>query len=150
MKKIYLCGGIEDIPIEQAASWRSKAKKVLGEHRCLDPMRIKQTMSYRIVLENKKDINESSVLLVNATIPSWGTGMEILYAHERDKMVVAYIGKNVDDYKNPWMLQHCTKITNTIEEAMVYIIGELNEKETNNNNVRASSSRRIQRTKETK
>lgn len=135
MKKVYLCGGIEDIPIEQARSWRSKVKQTLGEHRCLDPMRIKQTRSDRIVQENKKDINTASILIVNATTPSWGTAMEILYAYDRDKMIVAYIGKSVEEYKNPWMLYHCTKITNTIEEAMVYIIGELNEKPKSNSKV---------------
>src|ERR1039458_9368129 len=81
----YLCGGINGLSDDQAITWREKAKSLLKTE-TLDPMR----RDYRgredqavgeIVQGDLEDINASQFVLVNATRPSWGTAMEMVYSY---------------------------------------------------------------------
>jgi hypothetical protein len=108
--RVYLCGPIAGCTDDQAINWREIAKRVLGEHNCLDPMR----RDYRgredgsvaeIVELDKLDIWSCQVMLVNAWQPSWGTAMEVMYAFERRVPVMAVVPEgNV----SPWIRYHAT------------------------------------------
>ena len=53
--------------------------------------------------------------------PSIGTAMEVFYAaHDLQKFVVAF---SPFEYKecNPWMVRFCTKILESLDEAVTYI-----------------------------
>jgi nucleoside 2-deoxyribosyltransferase len=122
--KVYLCGGIHGLSNAQAKAWRERATELLSTVNIIDPMR----RDYRgaeasnidsFIEGDLRDIAESDVLLVNATRPSWGTAMEIVYAHILHRRIVAFV-----DSKNPvspWLRYHCDEITISLEEAVAHI-----------------------------
>ena len=140
--KIYLCGGIKDLSDEEATEWRNiaidelenrprefkkglKNTSCVRQFKCLDPMRRNfrddefQSQN-EIVQLDKADIIAADILLVNATKPSWGTAMEILFAFEKHKIVVVFSGGNYVDV-SPWVAFHSTRVCRTMEEAIDYI-----------------------------
>lgn len=123
--KVYLCGAINNTNDHDCIDWREDSKKKLNKHIILDPMdrdyRGKENIGdiYKKIVENDKlDIDEVDVLLVNYIKPSVGTSMEILYAWERKKIIVIIANQ---DTISPWLKYHNTKIFNTIDEAIKYI-----------------------------
>jgi len=67
-----------------------------------------------IVQGDLDDIYASRFVLVNATKPSWGTAMEIVYAHKDNKIIVAFTG---DSRVSPWLRKHC-RVFPSLEEAI--------------------------------
>jgi hypothetical protein len=99
---VYLCGGINGLNDAACKDWRQIARDTLipgpGRSRfsVLDPM----ARDYRgredecvaeIIDGDKRDIFESDLLLVNASRPSWGTAMEIMFAWSLRKPIVAFM-----------------------------------------------------------
>ncbi len=119
---VYLCGGINGLPDAECRDWREVAKELLlGE--TLDPMRRdyrgKEDWSVSpIVLGDLEDIAECTDVLVNATRPSWGTAMELVYAYKAQKPIVAFVG---DAKISPWLRHHCNEITSSVECAVALI-----------------------------
>lgn len=120
--KVYLCGGINGLLDTECIDWREAAKQLLTDD-TIDPMR----RDYRgkedenvvnIVKGDLQDIMESDVVLVNATRPSWGTAMEIVYSRTMCKHIVAFTGLVSI---SPWLRYHCNKMFTTVEEACGYI-----------------------------
>jgi hypothetical protein len=76
------------------------------------------------------DIQHSEILLVNATRPSWGTGMEVFYAARtnRDGWTSRNLGYRLIvtvcplDQPSPWLIAHSTVIKKTFEEAFEYLL----------------------------
>jgi nucleoside 2-deoxyribosyltransferase len=124
VKPVYLCGGINGLSDSACKDWREYAKtRLLATS--LDPMRRdyrgKEDESVNeIVKGDLDDIEESGVILVNATAPSWGTAMEIVYAFGLAKPVVAFAG---DVRISPWLRYHSTKITRDVDKAVAFING---------------------------
>lgn len=119
---VYLCGGINGLSDSECRDWREVAKELLKAD-TLDPMRRdyrgKEDESVNeIVRGDLDDIGASSYVLVNATRPSWGTAMEIVYAYQRRKPIVAFVG---DGRVSPWLRYHCGLIVQTVEEAVAHI-----------------------------
>lgn len=124
----YLCGGINGLSNDACVNWRERAKSLLTAG-TLDPMR----RDYRgkehdsvdeIVAGDLTDIKYSKFILVNATRPSWGTAMEIVYAFQMHKFVVAFTEGAV---VSPWLRYHSTQIVNTVEEGCQVINSLLGE-----------------------
>lgn len=119
----YLCGCINGLSDSECRDWREVAKELLKTE-TLDPMR----RDYRgkedesvdeIVKGDLDDIAASTFMLVNATRPSWGTAMEIVYACEGQRLgIVAFVG---DARVSPWLRYHCDQIFRTVEEAVAFI-----------------------------
>jgi nucleoside 2-deoxyribosyltransferase len=107
----YLCGGINGLSDTDCRDWRTAAKALLdGE--TLDPMRRdyrgREDDSVREIVEGDiADIRASDVVLVNAIRPSWGTAMEVFFAHSIGKPVIAWSG---DARISPWLRYHCVEI----------------------------------------
>lgn len=123
--KIYLCGGIKDLNVEDQTVWRDKAVEELDEFKIFNPMRrnfrnCEFQSQNEIVSLDKKDIIDCDILLVNATKPSWGTAMEIMFGFDRHKIIVAFTGKTYTEV-SPWVAFHATRICETLEEAIAYI-----------------------------
>lgn len=124
MKTIYLCGAINGCTDDEATTWREAAKLALaGHYHFLDPMR----RDYRgkeldhaaeIIDGDIADIDASDILLVNAERPSWGTAMEVFYAHLAGKAVVAITGAS---RVSPWLMGHSTVRFPRLEDAAVYL-----------------------------
>lgn len=117
--KTYLCGGINGLSDSDCKDWRETAKSLLNTS-TLDPMRRdfrgrEDECMNDIVLGDMEDIADSQFLLVNATKPSWGTAMEIVYANRKNIPVAAFINPGK---VSPWLRFHCTFISNTLEGAI--------------------------------
>ena len=132
MKKIYLGGPIMDLSFEQASTWREEAKKLFYSHpnacfKFLDPMRRNFKDSElesrnEIVQLDKADIIEADILLVNATKPSWGTAMEIMFAYQHHKVILAFVGEDFSKKTlSPWLAYHTTRTFLSMEFAIEYI-----------------------------
>ena len=65
-------------------------------------------------------IDQCDGLLANLERPSFGTAMEIFYAHRTGKMVTV-VGQGP---YNPWVLSHSQARFNDIDLALQYIIGQ--------------------------
>jgi nucleoside 2-deoxyribosyltransferase len=65
-------------------------------------------------------IDQSDVLLANLNRSSYGTAMELFYAHQRGKMVTV-VGQSPF---NPWIVSHSRARFEDINEAIEYIVGE--------------------------
>jgi len=121
MRQIYLCGGINGLTDADAKDWRERAKKELDGWRCLDPMardyRGKEITNCKAIVEDDlRDIDECCALLVKADRPSWGTAMEIFYAHRAGKTIVLW---GVDPNKlSPWLLYHSHYQFETLDQAI--------------------------------
>lgn len=127
---IYLAGPINGCTDAEANDWRTKAKQLLAPYETLDPM----ARDYRgreheretiveIVEGDKKDIDDSEVVLVYFEKPSVGTSMEVLYAWEDGKHVVVVnaSGKTL----SPWLVYHSDRQFDSLEEACGYIKDQL-------------------------
>lgn len=115
---VYLCGGINGLSDSDCKNWRETAKSLLLAD-TLDPMR----RDYRgreddcvdeIVDSDIEDISACSAVLVNASRPSWGTAMELVYAKQAGKPIVAF---GVDSRVSPWLRRHSTVIVERLEIA---------------------------------
>lgn len=131
--KVYLCGGINGLSDGECNDWRSEAKATLHAE-AIDPMR----RDYRgqedesvdaIVLGDLHDIRQCDAILVNATRPSWGTAMELVYAHQQGtrkrpgvggKLIVAFVG---GARVSPWLRFHSSHVVETLAEAVAIING---------------------------
>ena len=120
---VYLCGGINGLADAECKDWREYAKTRLS--RTLDPMR----RDYRgresecvdeIVRGDIIDIDNSHVVLAMCPKPSWGTAMEIFYAYDQSKPVVAVVPSGVP--VSPWLTYHSSKIFNSLDAAINYIL----------------------------
>jgi nucleoside 2-deoxyribosyltransferase len=123
--KVYLCGGIHGLSDQEANEWRQRAKALLGDVSILDPMRrdyraVKDENIDSFVQGDLREIAESDTLLVNATRPSWGTAMEIVYARILGRRIVAFVGSPTS--VSPWLRYHCDAITSSLEEAVARVI----------------------------
>lgn len=128
MLKVYLAGPINGCTDEECRGWREEAKRRL-EHLCdvIDPMdfdcRGLEGEKYREIIKNDLGrLNESDIVLVNATSPSWGTAMEIVYAGLAGKPVFAFCGHSVDSI-SPWLRGHCASVYETARQACDAIAG---------------------------
>lgn len=124
----YLCGGINGLTDTDCNDWRTMAKKLL-RHPTLDPMR----RDYRgseadnvnsIVAGDLEDIQASTFVLVNATRPSWGTAMEVVYAYQAGKRIHAFVESG---RISPWLRFHCSAVHTILEEACAAINQERTE-----------------------
>jgi nucleoside 2-deoxyribosyltransferase len=118
---IYLAGAIFGCTDDEAKSWREAVKAALPKHTFLDPMdrdyRGKELESIReIVNGDLLDISTADIILVNASRPSWGTAMEIVYAYQYGKRIIAVCPDKV----SPWLAYHADRVS-TFEEAIELI-----------------------------
>lgn len=125
--KIYLAGPINKCSDAEAKDWREEARtklQTLG-HLCLDPMvrdyrGVELTAFKDIVLGDKIDISGSDAMLVMAMRPSWGTAMEVLYASDHGKPVVAVVED--PDTSSPWLRYHCRVLVTSIDAAVEVLL----------------------------
>ncbi len=67
-----------------------------------------------IVRGDLVDVIESDVILANAARPSWGTAMEVFFAHSIGRPVVAVVG---DGPVSPWLRHHSGHIVRSLPDA---------------------------------
>lgn len=124
---IYLAGPINDCSNEECNNWREHiTSNLLGNYAFRNPMdrdyREQYTlinMSPEIVELDKRDIDLSDIVIANITKHSAGTAMEMIYAWERQKVIVAIANPGVK--LSPWHIYHSTKIAYSLDEAVSWI-----------------------------
>lgn len=126
MKKItgYLAGPINGMSDADAKDWRNDIVATMGDRFAwLDPMRrdyrgIEAQSIDEITRGDIEDIDRSDFLLVLSPKPSVGTDQEMVYAHQRGKLIITVC----DNPKpSPWLRRHSTFIVRTIDEAKIFI-----------------------------
>lgn len=123
--KVYLCGGINGLSDAECNDWRSYATRNLtGE--TIDPMRRdfrgREVESVEeIVTGDKIDILNSDIVLVNASKPSWGTAMEIIFASMNGKAVVSVVPPGCP--VSPWIRKYSSIVMGSLDEAITRING---------------------------
>ena len=107
--KLYLAGPIADCTDEECTIWRKLVTEELSNlYDISDPFlrgdyrdNIDNRHDAEIVEGDKKEIEDSDVILVNWWKISIGTSMEVLYAWELGKVIVT-----VTTSKHPWLCYH--------------------------------------------
>jgi nucleoside 2-deoxyribosyltransferase len=121
MHTVYLAGPINGCTDAQAIDWRRNATLLLSPPiRVLSPMardyRGKEDENVSEIVEgDKADIDAADTVLVNANGPSWGTAMEVLYAHNTGKRVIAFTSSPT---VSPWLRYHCTTVCQSLSAAV--------------------------------
>ena len=124
MPSVYLCGPIHGQSDEQCNGWRADATRLLqSSWSIIDPMRrdwrgLELMHTPEIVHLDKRDIDGADAMLVNATKPGWGTAMEMIYAFERRKLVVAFTDLSS---RSPWVVMHAHFVTPKLVEACEFL-----------------------------
>lgn len=123
--KVYLAGPINGRTDSQAMDWRQWVTSRLDSTRfaVLDPMRRdyrgKEAANVNAIVQGDlDDISGSDVIIVNAESPSWGTAMELVYAHMWRKYVIAVTGETPREKLSPWLVFHTTMQVVTMQEAV--------------------------------
>jgi nucleoside 2-deoxyribosyltransferase len=120
---IYLAGPINGCTDNEAVSWREIVKRRLGEKNCLDPMR----RDYRgaeddnvsaIVHGDLEDIRACGIMLANCWQVSWGTAMEIFFAHSLGKRVLTVLPEGTR--VSPWLRYHA-EIFRSLDDALAAV-----------------------------
>ncbi len=122
--KIYLAGATRGCRDDECITWRQRVKALLPGHECIDPMRRdyrrNETNAYALLVnQDKEDIDGCDVLFANYIKPSATTAMEILYAFERQKVVV--LVNSTRQPLSPWLLYHRHALFDTLEDAATYV-----------------------------
>lgn len=122
--KIYLAGPIHGCNDEEARGWREAAKRGLPGAQILDPMDrdyrgVEDVDVQQLVEDDLADIGSCDVVLANCWKPSYGTTMELVYAHKMGKRVVVV----VPDLGNvsPWVLYHATVVVPKLESGIAAV-----------------------------
>lgn len=119
--KIYLAGNIYKISKKEALVWRNEIKKLAPANWEFLYPKITSNI-FESINFDKFLINQADVVLakINET-PSWGTAMEIFYANQLGKLVIAFTLEDIEIHG--WVTYHCVnslRIKN-LQEVVDYI-----------------------------
>lgn len=124
-KMIYLAGPITGVG-EDAKGWRESVMPKLKElgYRGIDPLVVEAaTITPQAVVQlDYAWIEKSSAILARVDRPSWGTAMELVYAHHRR---IPVVGWGDVPSPSPWLSHHLTVLKPTLDEALDYLKGIL-------------------------
>lgn len=127
--KVYLAGAIHGRTDSECRHWRSIARSYIESagHEVLDPMErdyrgSEEEHAEELVNDDKEDIESSDAVLVNASVPGWGTAMEVLYAVSFGKRVVAFSTYTSSPSISPWLRCHADAIFESIEYAIAGLL----------------------------
>ena len=124
--RIYLAGPIYGRTDAECREWRLHPKSLLEVAGCevSDPMQrdyrgSEDEHAEQIVADDKEAIELCDTLLANASVPSWGTAMEVIYGSMFGKQIVAFShAKEI----SPWLRCHTHAIFQTLEQAVAGIV----------------------------
>ena len=122
---VYLSGPIMGCDDSECFNWRKEAEEQLPN--TLNPLR-RDFRNYKnatylecstLIKQDKKDIDESDIILVYYSRPSTGTAMEMMYAWQRRKNIILV---TACDNVPPWARIHCSLNTNNLKVAIRHIL----------------------------
>lgn len=132
--KIYLCGGMSGLSLDEQLKWRKQIQDAIRFSDCTiskKPVFFSPPDYYSPVTSEHKsereamefDLNnlrKSDLIIVNFNVPnSIGSAMELMLAKE---LHIPVIGLNKDKYKlHPWLIESCTRICDTMGELINHV-----------------------------
>jgi nucleoside 2-deoxyribosyltransferase len=124
--RIYLAG-----PISEAVdpvTWRlNMAKQLSKDWEIIDPtqMEVSESDDYndltKIIRADLSAIRFSHAVIARIDRPSWGTGMEIFYAHSKKIPVIGWYQDGMKILTSPWIKVHCNIITSDFREVQKFL-----------------------------
>jgi nucleoside 2-deoxyribosyltransferase len=113
--KIYLAGPIQNCSDAEANDWRNQIIDSFPQHNFFNPMDRdyrgeELENSHALVALDKSDIDTCDLVIANCPRASYGTAMEILYAHSRNIPVWVATQR-----LSPWLIVHSHKIFQSLE-----------------------------------
>lgn len=132
-RTVFLCGPMRGILRAEGIAWRDEAKKFLGsKFKVLDAYRGREeketfTDPRGAVIRDKNDIMRSDIVIVNDTnvnASMIGTAMEVIFAHDLNKVVVVFGEAHPNDY---WLNYHLHIRTKSLQEACKIVKNLFNE-----------------------
>ena len=125
--RVYLAGAINGKTDAECMAWRDAASELLRNlgHEARNPMArdfrgVETAHAWDIVRDDFREIDECDAVIARADEPSWGTAMEILYAHQRGLRVVAW---GAPDKASPWLQVHA-KLVRTVDQAIAHLANQ--------------------------
>lgn len=127
--KVYLGGPINGCTDEEASGWREQVKPLIDAAglQWLDPMdrdyrgrEMEPGIAAKIVENDKADIEQCDVLLMNCPKPSVGTSMEVLYGFQQGKRVIAVLPEQA--VPSPWIVYHAEVQYGSIVDAALRVL----------------------------
>lgn len=117
--RIYLAGPIFGQSDDQANSWRRQVREI-HPGTVLDPMdrdyRGRESENVNAIVElDKLDIRRSDAVIANCPYPSYGTAMEIYFAHSIHRPVLTVVP---DGPVSPWLAYHSSVVLHVLHEAV--------------------------------
>lgn len=133
--KIYLAGGMTQLPFDDQTAWRQKVRDAIlygGYDYDFKPIFINPVQYYNFEEPSHKSEREvfefdlhkvrtSDLVIVNFNDPrSIGTAMELAIAKENK---IPVVGLNKDNKElHPWLKECCTRICDDMHELVEYVV----------------------------
>tara|TARA_Y100000310_G_scaffold150609_1_gene150109 strand:- start:50 stop:415 length:366 start_codon:yes stop_codon:yes gene_type:complete len=100
--KIYLAATTGEI------EWKEEFRKNLKkEIILLDPNPQPGNFNSQVVIDDKLMLSQATHFVAYIQKPTFGTTMEIVYAHIIYKIPVYIINPSMEYFKDPWLNHHC-------------------------------------------
>lgn len=125
IKHVYLAGPITGVG-DDARNWRTSAIFLLEQngHKGIDPLVVEAATitPEAVVALDYAWIEKSDAVLARVDIPSWGTAMELVYAHN---LKIPVIGFGRIEKPSPWLFHHLTVHKPDLASGVDYLKGIL-------------------------
>lgn len=129
---VYLSGPMEHVSEEEGRGWREEATTLLAGHEIesVNPYDVprfdrEETSPKLLVKADLHWILRSQGMIINASqdIVTWGTPMEVIWAHMHRTVNVAFVGELI---ASPWLAAHA-RIVPTLEQAVEVMAWEIRQ-----------------------
>ncbi len=143
--KVFLSGGMSDIPEEDSKKWRRLFKQAnhinissayyVDSYIFIDPTTLyKPSKTFHPLYEKEAMeydlywVKHSDIIIVNFnSLSSIGTAQEVMLAYTLNKPIIGMIEEDKYDQLHPWYKQECIKIFKYKPDKLEDIINEIIE-----------------------
>lgn len=126
-KTVYLAGAINGQPDSVVYDWRNQAAELMLHSSCLQPVMppglAPNKTDRQIVLEDLRALASCDAVLLNATVPSFGTGVELVSAWTKGQPIVVY--SETKPVKSAFVREMASRIFFDLAEAVRFLDGQL-------------------------
>jgi hypothetical protein len=122
LKLCYACGPLFNCTVSEQSAWRSELKKLLGAEYVADPTDwdtvVDETLltdaeCSRMVERDLEAIDRCGALVYCSWKPSWGSPMELFYAHQQGKLTVTIMNGRIP----AWVRWASDYVVSSVSEA---------------------------------
>jgi hypothetical protein len=126
---VYCSGPLANCTTFEAVAWRQECIALLGNQNCIDPSETWVREEADLSLAEKRKLVESDLRLIDQCKgliyhcwkPSFGSPMELFYAHQNRKLTAVVSLKPL----SPWVSAHADFVGTTVAEACRWLAIQL-------------------------